>query len=227
MVNTSKSLQSSKQSQICSTNAVVQSSKWKRSMLRRMAQNSLGPFFRPIPYESKLISRRLGFITLSTSRETLSQSSLSEQEQVVVNTYKYNHIQLKKSQEEFNSLLSNTFEKGMEYLKIHKSGPAEACFDKVIACFYDQNTDFLTNSEKIILAKSYTQKARIRCVGSETDEEIALDCLKKALTFLPNLEEALSMQTSIQLNRLAPDLVTYEDEVSDQELTEKTIGATI
>ena len=70
-------------------------------------------------------------------------------------------------------------------------------YQSILDLMKGEEVDNLTQHQKILLAKSYVQSARILNVGTVEDEKIALEHLDKALDLVPDFHAALELKRAI------------------------------
>jgi hypothetical protein len=98
-------------------------------------------------------------------------------------------------------LSSNYLETGLNHFKNSDYFQAEACFDNIIAFAYEKEFINLTASQKNIVARALTSKAKIVAVGTDEDMDTAENLLKMALELSPHLKEAKQFLSSLRSER--------------------------
>jgi len=105
-------------------------------------------------------------------------------------TYRENRIQ-------FNTMLEKYWTSGFNKCSQGKHSSGLVDFQKILAFMNNEKVTNLTQKQTLLLAKVYTESAKVLSVGTVYEENIALEYLDKAIELAPGLENALNLKRSI------------------------------
>ena len=162
------------------------------------------PTFRNLIGTSRIFSREITtqskrfFFTSTLLHSAIHPISVVSKEAEAVSLLTHYHLALVR----LNEHLIHHYTIGLNLYKNKKYLDSIMHFDKVINTLSGENTENLTERQKIILAMSHTYKASFLRNGSSEEESAAVGHLDIALMLLPDLQMAKDLKNSIQCDHV-------------------------
>ncbi len=131
-------------------------------------------------------ARQLSTIVLSTfPHELLNHEIKSSRE-------KY-----RKNRKLFDTKLEEYLTSGLNKCARGKHSSGLSDFQKILALMNHEEIRNLTKNQTLLLAKTYTESAKVLSVGTVNEEKTALEHLDKAIELVPDYKDALILKRSI------------------------------
>ncbi len=111
---------------------------------------------------------------------------------------------LKISRARAYSMLDINLKEGIRHFKNHDLREAMSYFENVIAFKTNDDIDNLSIKERKLIALALTHAADIERIGTEANEDKALEYLNQALELSPGLNEAQELKNALLSDRVGP-----------------------